>query len=79
LQAHYDASARLNLDSLTCGGSAACHQVNLSPDLRPFISSILVDAGGAPPPGAGDLFGIVAVPDKVYFVDDGTNTFNVLE
>lgn len=39
----------------------------------------LVDTGGGPPPGAGDLFGIVAVPDKVYFVDDGTNTLNVLQ
>jgi hypothetical protein len=38
-----------------------------------------VDTGGGPPPGAGDLFGILAVPGKVYFVDDGTNTLNVLE
>jgi len=28
--------------------------------------------------GAGNLFGIVAVPSKVYFVDD-TDTPNVLE
>jgi len=43
------------------------------------IATKLVDTGGGPPPGAGDLFGIVAVPGKVYFVDDGTNTLNVLE
>ncbi len=43
------------------------------------IATKLVDTGGGPPPGAGDLFGIVAVPGKVYFVDDGTNTLNVLQ
>jgi DNA-binding beta-propeller fold protein YncE len=43
------------------------------------IATKTVDTGGGPPPGAGDLFGIVAVPDKVYFVDDGTNTLDVLE
>jgi hypothetical protein len=30
------------------------------------------------PPGAGTLFGLVAVPSNVYFVDDGSNTLNVL-
>lgn len=35
--------------------------------------------GRRPAPGAGDLFGIVAVPGRVYFVDDGTNTLNVRE
>lgn len=43
------------------------------------IATKTVDTGGGPPPGAGDLFGILAVPDKVYFVDDGTNTLDVLE
>lgn len=36
-----------------------------------------VDSGGHPP-GSGDLFGLFAVPGAVYFVDDGTNTLNVL-
>jgi len=35
--------------------------------------------GGGPPPGAGDLFGVLAVPGKIYFVDDGTNTMDALE
>ncbi len=52
--------------------------VEVTPEGRQ-IATKLVDTGGGPPPGAGDLFGIVAVPDKVYFVDDGTNTLNVLE
>ena len=43
------------------------------------IATKTVDTGGGPPPGAGDLFGILAVPDKIYFVDDGTNTLDVLE
>jgi hypothetical protein len=38
-----------------------------------------IDSGGGPPPGAGDLFGLIYVPDAgVYFVDDGTNTLNLL-
>lgn len=38
----------------------------------------LVDNTGGPPPGAGALFGLIAVPDGVYFVDDASNTFNFL-
>ncbi len=36
----------------------------------------LVDNSGRPPKGAGALFGLIAVSDGVYFVDDATNTFN---
>ena len=43
------------------------------------IATKTVDTGGGPPPGAGDLFGVLAAPGKVYFVDDGTNTMDVLE
>ena len=43
------------------------------------IATKTVDTGGGPPPGAGDLFGTLAVPDRVYFVDDGTNTLDVLQ
>lgn len=42
------------------------------------IASKLVDNTGGPPPGAGALFGLVAVRDGVYFVDDASNTFNLL-
>jgi DNA-binding beta-propeller fold protein YncE len=38
----------------------------------------LVDNTGGPPPGAGALFGLIAVRDGVYFVDDASNTFNLL-
>lgn len=38
----------------------------------------LVDSSGGPPPGAGALFGLWALHDEVYFVDDATNSFNVL-
>jgi hypothetical protein len=37
-----------------------------------------VDNSGSPPKGAGALFGLFAVSDGVYFVDDATNTFNLL-
>jgi hypothetical protein len=42
------------------------------------VATRLVDNTGSPP-GAGTLFGLFAVPGKVYFVDDGSNTFNVLQ
>jgi DNA-binding beta-propeller fold protein YncE len=38
----------------------------------------LVDSSGGPPPGAGALFGLWALKGEVYFVDDATNTFNLL-
>jgi sugar lactone lactonase YvrE len=52
--------------------------VEITPDGRQ-IATKTVDTGGGPPPGAGDLFGVLVVGNKVYFVDDGTNTLNVLE
>ena len=39
---------------------------------------ILVNNTGGPPPGAGALFGLISVDDGVYFVDDASNTFNLL-
>jgi hypothetical protein len=43
------------------------------------LAKELIDTGGGPPPGAGDLFGLIYVPDVgVYFVDDGSNTLNLL-
>jgi hypothetical protein len=38
----------------------------------------LVDNTGGPPPGAGALFGLIATHEGVYFVDDASNTFNLL-
>jgi len=38
----------------------------------------LVDASGGPPPGSGALFGLWATNGGVYFVDDATNTLNLL-
>jgi len=43
------------------------------------IAKKLIDNTGGPPPGAGTLFGLIYVPDTgVYFVDDGSNTLNLL-
>ncbi len=41
------------------------------------VAKKLVDSTGSPP-GAGTLFGLTALPGGVFFVDDGSNTFNVL-
>lgn len=42
------------------------------------IATKLLDNTGSPP-GAGTLFGLAFVPSKgIYFVDDGTNTLNLL-
>jgi len=42
------------------------------------VDADFADSSGGPPPGAGALFGLWALPGEVYFVDDATNTFNVL-
>jgi hypothetical protein len=42
--------------------------------LRPIV----LDNTGSPP-GAGTLFGLVAVGQNVYFVDDGSNTLNLFQ
>ncbi len=42
------------------------------------IATKLLDSTGSPP-GAGTLFGLAFVPGRgIYFVDDGTNTLNLL-
>lgn len=41
------------------------------------VASKPVDNSGSPP-GAGALFGLFAAGNGVYFVDDATNTFNLL-
>jgi hypothetical protein len=40
------------------------------------VATELLDSSGSPA-GAGALFGLVAVRDGVYFVDDATNNFNL--
>ena len=52
--------------------------VEIDPFTGRQIATNLVDNSGGPPPGAGALFGLLAVGGGVYFVDDATNTFNVL-
>jgi hypothetical protein len=43
------------------------------------VAKFLLDNTGGPPPGGGTLFGLVFDPNHgVYFVDDGTNTVNLL-
>jgi hypothetical protein len=42
------------------------------------VAKKLVDSSGSPP-GAGALFGLLALNDRVFFVDDATNTLNVAE
>lgn len=41
------------------------------------VAKKLVDSSGSPP-GAGALFGLIAVPKAVWFVDDATNNFDLL-
>lgn len=44
------------------------------------IASELIDNTGGPPPGNGTLFGLAFDGEnKIYFVDDGSNTLNLLQ
>jgi hypothetical protein len=52
--------------------------VEINPATGKQIAKRLVDDTGGPPPGSGALFGLIAVPGGVYFVDDDSNTFNLL-
>jgi hypothetical protein len=51
--------------------------VEVNVDSGRQVSVTLVDSSGSPP-GSGALFGLWALNGKVYFVDDATNTFNLL-
>jgi hypothetical protein len=43
------------------------------------VADELLDGTGGPPPGAGTLFGLVFDPQRgLFFVDDGSNTLNLL-
>lgn len=52
--------------------------VEVIPWTKTQVATKLVDNTGGPPPGAGALFGLVATQNGVYFVDDASNTFNLL-
>jgi NHL repeat len=52
--------------------------VEINPFTQQQVATKLVDSSGGPPPGAGALFGLTATPAGVYFVDDNTNSFNLL-
>jgi DNA-binding beta-propeller fold protein YncE len=52
--------------------------IEVNPDSGKQVAVVLVDSTGGPPPGAGALFGLIAVSDGVYFVDDASNTLNLL-
>ena len=51
--------------------------VEINPSTQQQVATNLVDSSGDPP-GSGALFGLLATPAGVYFVDDATNTFNLL-
>jgi DNA-binding beta-propeller fold protein YncE len=51
--------------------------VEINPSTRQQVATNLVDNSGNPP-GSGALFGLTATSAGVYFVDDATNTFNLL-
>jgi hypothetical protein len=51
--------------------------VEINPFTGQQVATKLVDSSGDPP-GSGALFGLMATPAGVYFVDDATNTFNLL-
>jgi hypothetical protein len=46
------------------------------PNGNQFFTKLLDSTGT--PPGAGTLFGLAFAPEGLYFVDDGTNTLNLL-
>jgi hypothetical protein len=52
--------------------------VEIDPLTGKQVATKLLDNTGGPPPGAGALFGLAATTDGVYFVDDASNTFNLL-
>jgi hypothetical protein len=52
--------------------------VEIDPNSGNQVAVKLVDNTGGPPPGAGALFGLFVTADGVYFVDDASNTFNLL-
>lgn len=55
------------------------NMIEIDVKTRKQVDVTLVDSSGGPPAGAGALFGLWALPNgEVYFVDDATNTLNLL-
>jgi len=55
-----------------------CFITEITPQGHQIAKSLLDNTGG-PPPGAGTLFGLAFDPNVgIYFVDNGTNTLNLL-
>jgi hypothetical protein len=52
--------------------------VEVNPFTYKQVAAKLADNTGGPPPGAGALFGLIAAGDGVYFVDDSSNTLDLL-
>jgi DNA-binding beta-propeller fold protein YncE len=65
-----------NHDILTANGGDG-NIVETNPFEGEQVAVKLVDNTGSPP-GSGALFGLIAASNGVYFVDDASNTFNVL-
>jgi hypothetical protein len=52
--------------------------VEVNPFTYKQVAAKLADGTGGPPPGAGALFGLIAAEAGVYFVDDDSNTLDLL-
>jgi len=63
-----------NGDILTANGDDG-YMVQTTPDGLQAAKTLLDSSGS--PPGSGALFGLVAVGQSVYYVDDATNTLNL--
>jgi DNA-binding beta-propeller fold protein YncE len=62
---------------LIAANSGNGNLVQIDPFTRTQVGEKLVDNSGSPA-GAGALFGLFATDDGIYFVDDATNTFDLL-
>jgi hypothetical protein len=67
--------ARPNGDVVAANGNDG-NLVEVSPTGTQIAVKTVNKAGS--PPGAGNLFGLFALHGKVYFVNDGDNTLDVL-
>jgi hypothetical protein len=65
-----------NGDILTANGDDG-YMVQTTPDGLQ-VAKTLLDSSGSPP-GSGALFGLVAVGQSVYYVDDASNTLNLFQ
>jgi SMP-30/Gluconolactonase/LRE-like region len=65
-----------NGDILTANGADG-YMIQTTPDGQQVSMNLLDDTGT--PPGNGALFGLVAVGNIVYYVDDASNTLNLFQ